>query len=404
MATQLLLHCEGANGAQVFTDAKGLTTVTPYGAHIVTSTASPYFGETSAYLSGASDSYLTLTGNANLKPVGDFTFDCWFKTTSLAAAQTLFNFNVFSSGAGIKLTYYNGDIYPEIQGVGGSAVTCGIVTGTYYHIALIRSGSNVYLTLDGVLKATLSYAGGYSAWDRFTIAGSVANGAGVSPVRGYLDEIRFSDTALWTTFPFTPPTSAMGVYSVGAFSVGTLFGDPRREDRMIVGELQAGTVFGLPLAAYTLFQADSISSTVFADPASSSSFTPIDVVAWPYGFFPSPIFGHPARKVANDVDGFSSTTFGAPRAILHRRSGTPASIGPAASLGTPLATSFTTFFATSLSSTSFGVPAAKQPTHGTPASIASTSFGAPVFPRAAVYHDSISVLTRPASTTIKGYL
>jgi len=400
--TLLLIH-----GDSTISDEVG-NTVTVTGATVNTTTKK--FGAGSVSFNGSSD-YLTVASNADFnRGSGDFCIEMWVKTSG--SWMTLMSRDATSFGtAGNWFLYMqSGDVrflaidYSGASNMLNTSGTATVADNNWHHIALIRNGSAWTITVDGVAKASATWAGALSTVTRDIYVGNDATQSG-DWYNGLIDEIRFSDEAIYTSFPFSPPVNAfsIGITAAPASISSTTFGTPTRNNKCIPESI-ASTSFGTPVANYTLFPVASIFSTTIGTPAGDFTFTPIDVVAWPYGFFPSPVFGHPARKVANDVDGFSSTTFGTPRAILGRYHGTPASIGPAASLGTPLATSFTTFFATSLSSTSFGVPAAKQPARGTPASIVSTSFGAPVFPRAAVYHDSISVLTRPASTTIKGYL
>ena len=74
--------------------------------------------------------------------------------------------------------------------------------GTWYHIAVVRYGSNWYLFIDGVVDKART-----SAMSVFETNTPVLFGKGNSAdlfFTGHIDEFRFSNLARWTT-NFTPP-------------------------------------------------------------------------------------------------------------------------------------------------------------------------------------------------------
>lgn len=79
-------------------------------------------------------------------------------------------------------------------------------TDTWYHIAVVRSGSKIYLFLDGVKKIEINYGVNEIAKSYpFTLASNTYS-SGDRRFRGYIDEFRYiQGTAVWTA-DFTPPT------------------------------------------------------------------------------------------------------------------------------------------------------------------------------------------------------
>ena len=86
---------------------------------------------------------------------------------------------------------------------------------TWYHIAVVRDGSNFYLFVDGSDIAS----SGNSDSDEFNVAGELKIGkshmaldSASRYLTGYLDELRVSHgIARWTT-SFTPPTAPYGTH------------------------------------------------------------------------------------------------------------------------------------------------------------------------------------------------
>ena len=201
--TKLLLHGDGTNGSTTFTDSSASAhTVTPSGT-ISISTAQSQFGGASIDAT-AVGCILQLDGSSDFAiGTGDFTVDCWVNFSTLTNNwQTIFE---WQSGvdAFLGLVPSSNQIGWYISGsvrITGSAVS----TGTWYHVAVTRSGTTTTLFVNGVSQGT------YSGSDNITVAASQPAVSGSSfSTRGYIDELRVSNIARWTS-NFTPPSSAYG--------------------------------------------------------------------------------------------------------------------------------------------------------------------------------------------------
>ena len=134
---------------------------------------------------------------------GAFTVELWIKPLSVAAgSKTLFDFRttatelspyLYLDGANLKY-YNNGSV--TITG------TTNLVAGTWYHVAISRSGSTTKMFLNGTQEGSdYSDASNYGSTKPIRI-GATYNAASVFP--GYVDEFRVSTNARYTG-TFTAP-------------------------------------------------------------------------------------------------------------------------------------------------------------------------------------------------------
>lgn len=139
---------------------------------------------------------------------GNFTVDFWFKTTGGTNESTTrcligtgWNsatpWEVFFNGTGLALTA--GSL--RIQG------TTVIQQNRWYHVECSRTGSTVYLFLDGVLQGTWAFSGtiGDAATGRVLRIGN-ANGT-ARFFGGLFADVRINNTTGFHTSAFTPPTT-----------------------------------------------------------------------------------------------------------------------------------------------------------------------------------------------------
>jgi hypothetical protein len=81
-----------------------------------------------------------------------------------------------------------------------------VSTNTWHHIAIVRNGNVWTLYLDGTAAESTTVSGTLSAaTGHFSIGGDYYDTT--YPFRGYVDEIRVSNIARWTS-NFTPATAA----------------------------------------------------------------------------------------------------------------------------------------------------------------------------------------------------
>ena len=188
-------------------------TITVYG-DAQHSTAQSKIGSSSIKFDGTGD-YLSIPNSADFNwGSNDWTIESWYYCTASSGNNNLCS-TMEADATGIRLTY-NAPTTTWHYGFGNNgswaAGTGELVSGTgggnnaWHHIALSKS-SNVYrLFIDGVLKGTTTEA---------TAIADVSTPFNISRFRagdtsyfnGYMDEVRVSNTARYTS-SFTPSTTA----------------------------------------------------------------------------------------------------------------------------------------------------------------------------------------------------
>ncbi len=210
--TVLMLHCNGSDTSTTFTDnSESSHTVTANGDAQI-DTAQSVFGSASGLFDGTGD-YLSISDHADWDfGTGDFTIDFHVRLTTLASDQDFISTYSSDLGFWLRFTSSNGLQFLGQEHGGTPSINFneGGVTGwaadTWYHIALVRSGSDWYLFQDGTEVA--------STTGSLTMPNAVSDvniGRNVSTtgahVNGWMDEFRVSKgVARWSS-AFTPPTS-----------------------------------------------------------------------------------------------------------------------------------------------------------------------------------------------------
>lgn len=202
--TSLLLHMDGTNASTNFVDSgPNALAVTASGSAQI-STAQSKFGGASGSFDGSTDRITAVTTNSTF--TGDFTWECWFYPTSdTNTYKALFSAGSETTGRYVLLQYGSNivvDLYAVSQNIN---VSCGITANSgWHHVALVRSGTTVTLYYDGVSKATATRSGTVGNTNGFFCGN---NSAGTNPYNGYIDDLRVTKYARYTS-AFTPPTQA----------------------------------------------------------------------------------------------------------------------------------------------------------------------------------------------------
>lgn len=248
--TQLLLH---ANGTNVDSSAYH-NTMTLNGAASI-SALQPKFGSGSMKfgprtVQGSVSTPITFGGPLDCL-AGDFTIEFWaYIHQSPVQLGVMLDYGGKNTNVrgGIQVTYgsTSGKISVLIQNGGGnftgwSQITGGttVVVDTWYHIAVVRQGTQGTLYINGVADGTglNTWSGtvSYPSGGPINIGGSaIGDGTGAGAyMDGYIDEFRVSNTAVYTG-NFTPPSGPFNDPDAGA--VG---------DVIYIGNTVAGLLNGL---------------------------------------------------------------------------------------------------------------------------------------------------------------
>jgi hypothetical protein len=205
--TKALLHFEGIAAAQTFVDESGKLWAANDNAQI--STAQPKIGQASAIFDGSGDSLSTPNSNDFNFRSGNFTIDFYFKSTQSAQYATLLS-NEANVGTVVGYTVLlnnasanSGDI--AFYGVGLGAAnglatsTGGYNDGNWHHFALVRSGNDFMMFVDGTLSSSISDTNALTDSSGTMYIGINATFVG-RDYEGSVDEFRISKgIARWVT-------------------------------------------------------------------------------------------------------------------------------------------------------------------------------------------------------------
>ena len=219
--TKLMLHCDGDDASPTFTDEIGKTVTRNGTAQI--DTAQKKFGTGSGLFDGDSD-YLSLADSDDWAfGSGDFTIDCWVRFASLSAATQPTIVEQYQDANNFWLFWYQVDatklqFLSRVGGVDEAFYYCtwNPSINTWYHLSLVRSGSVIYMFINGV-SISVTVATAIGTLTDFT--GSLyigERGDGSFYLNGWLDEFRISKGIARWNANFTPPVAA---YSASSLSL-----------------------------------------------------------------------------------------------------------------------------------------------------------------------------------------
>lgn len=217
-------HLDGTDGATAATDfstAQAAKTITFNGNAQLDTGRTPKFGTAALLTDGSGDS-ITCADSADWDfGTGDFTIDFWWNPISQAINQALFDV-----GGGYSLTgvqFYQSDsgslqVYVHGVSVFGTLAP-SFSNGTWYHLELARSGTDLRLFKDGTqLGSTATNSTDITGSVGGLIIGAGAGGLITLDSNGSFDEPRISKGIARHTTNFTPETEA---YSGSGGAVST---------------------------------------------------------------------------------------------------------------------------------------------------------------------------------------
>ena len=221
----------GNNGFHLpFTDSTtSLTMVdSSSSAHVVTTNGADHdmaqnkIGNSSIHFGGdpngsGNGDQLSIPGSSDFRFSGEFTIEGWVRGPSLSTAGDIFSIYGGAGGAGdagFQIFVGNGSISAHFSNDGSawtsSTPSYSFSNNTWYHLAVVRDSSDdILVFVDGVQQGSaVSFTGTIqtpSSHDTLAFGKRPDNINNV--FTGYLDEIRISNTARYTS-GFTPSTTA----------------------------------------------------------------------------------------------------------------------------------------------------------------------------------------------------
>lgn len=205
---KLLLHFEGTDASTTFTDSSSSARTGTANGNAQIDTAQYYFQTSSGLFDGTGD-FVTYPDSNDWTFAGNFTIEVHARFSSLAASRALWGQGssataqyrlIVSTAGAITFEVINTSTIITMASANGV-----IVIDTWYHIAVVRNGNDFNLYVNGVSVASTTDADAipnYAGTFRVGADGASANG-----MAGWLDELRVSNVARWTT-GFTVPDYA----------------------------------------------------------------------------------------------------------------------------------------------------------------------------------------------------
>lgn len=166
------------------------------------STAQYKFGIASLKTDGSGDRIVS-TSPINFA-TGDFTVEFWIYSSAITSSTAFVfdNRNIATATGGIYIRLLSGNLYVGYNTTNVFNLAHGLTNNAWHHVALSRSGTTWRLFTNGSLltsttSTSLSFSGNVS----------YIGGVGATSLNGYMDEVRLSDTARYTS-AFTPSSNA----------------------------------------------------------------------------------------------------------------------------------------------------------------------------------------------------
>lgn len=172
-------------------------------------TALPFAASTiAAGLTAASSQRFTMVDSATLKPTGNFTIECWFKSSSTEVIHRLCNsYSQNTNVAGIslyvasnnKLTLLSGKNTGLGTGTDYQVIesTISVADGTWHHCAGVYNGSTLEVFIDGTADGNVAWTNApvYAATNYPRIGAESATGTDGGFVNGNMDDVRLWSVA-----------------------------------------------------------------------------------------------------------------------------------------------------------------------------------------------------------------
>lgn len=207
-----ILHLDGTNTSTVFTDSSSNGLTWTAGGNANLDTGFKKFGTASVFLDGTGD-YLESADNNLFYIPADFTIDYWIRFAALTTNRTMF-FQRTDALNYIEGAWLATNQFSFIVVSGGSTIVSYVqtwtpITGQFYHVAVVHSGTNYVVYIDGTSLGTVSDVDVPSDYTQpFEVGRSNVSGVSFQEVNGWIDEFRFTKGTAIYSGNFTPQVAA----------------------------------------------------------------------------------------------------------------------------------------------------------------------------------------------------
>jgi Concanavalin A-like lectin/glucanases superfamily/Calx-beta domain len=185
---ELLLKFNDSHGSTNFIDESPNNYLIVGNGNPIISNIESKFGDSSLYLDGASN--LTLP---NINFLGDFTIECWVKTTQLASVGIISN---LSNQQALWLESNGNCSYYQSNWSSPDLIGNFISDNQWHHIAIVRNRFTLMIYVDGLFKQEFNYNKLNSNIPSLFYIGSMD--ANSRFFNGYIDNLRISNKAIYT--------------------------------------------------------------------------------------------------------------------------------------------------------------------------------------------------------------
>ena len=210
----LLIHSNTTDGSTTFTDSSSNGFTITANGDVQHDTAQFKIGASSILFDGTGD-YLSIADNAAFAfGTGDFTLSAWIRPTDTSAGDRTI-MGQWNAGWPAQRSWWlqqNGTSVKFDVSTSGSGstrlltATSALSAETWAHVEVVKSGTDLYLFVDGVVADSDSSVSD-NLLDSTNIIGIGAYTGGGGLFVGHMDEIRVIKGAGEHTTTFTPPTT-----------------------------------------------------------------------------------------------------------------------------------------------------------------------------------------------------
>ena len=142
---------------------------------------------------------------------GAFTIEFWLYLNTTTGTQIVYDCRPSGTNGTQPIIFIDAGVVKFQHSTVVRITGATLSTGTWYHIALARSGTDTKLFVNGTQSGSTytSDSTSYSCGAGRPIIGTDAAGVGSNNLNAYLDDLRVTKGVARYTATFTPPTEAL---------------------------------------------------------------------------------------------------------------------------------------------------------------------------------------------------